>query len=57
MKLAVFVSIVVIFVFVCIVSFFYSIWFDDGKYAIGYLLGLFSGLLLAALRVVLESYI
>lgn len=53
MKLAVFVSIVVIFVFVCIVSFFYSIWFDDGKYAIGYLLGLFSGLLLAALRVVL----
>lgn len=52
MKLAAFAAIV-IFLFVCIVSFFYSIWFDDGKYAIGYALGLFSGLLLAALRAVL----
>lgn len=48
MKQAAFVSIV-IFLFVCIVGFFYSIWFDDGKYAIGYALGLFSGLLLTAL--------
>lgn len=52
MKPVAFVSII-IFVFICIVSFFYSIWFDDGKYAIGYALGLLSGLLLAALRVAL----
>lgn len=48
MKPAAFVSII-IFVFICIVSFFYSIWFDDGKYAIGYAFGIFSGLLLATL--------
>lgn len=48
MKPAAFVSII-IFVFIYIVGFFYSIWFDDGKYAIGYALGLFSGLLLTIL--------
>ena len=48
MKPAAFVSII-IFLFVCILGFFYSIWLDDGKYAIGYALGLFSGLLLATL--------
>lgn len=54
MKPAAFVSIF-IFLLVCIAGFFYSIWFDDGKYAIGYALGLFSGLLLAAVRAALSG--
>lgn len=49
MKPAAFVSII-IFLFVCVVGFLYSIWFDDGKYAIGYAFGLFSGLLLTVLN-------